>query len=207
MVAEDDTESRAFVENRGFEIRVRFEQSGFHTHKTLPADAIARLAQVQASGIEILDGDGLANRFPDDWRERWWRLNEESRVDMTGPDQQEARTYEKFARIFRLPGFARDLFHFAVDGDEVVGLTGLKGHPADLRFVHVFMTGVARSHRRRGLATALKTRSLQLAVERGFDLVKTENEESNQTYQINLALGFEALPASLLYGAQVSTLR
>jgi GNAT superfamily N-acetyltransferase len=64
------------------------------------------------------------------------------------------------------------------------------------------ITGVVPSHRRRGIATALKVTSLQQAQKLGTHAVKTDNEENNPMYQINRRLGFMLQPAILEFSRQ-----
>jgi GNAT superfamily N-acetyltransferase len=56
-------------------------------------------------------------------------------------------------------------------------------------------TGVFKTYRRRGIALALKVRSIQYAQSLGTRLIIANNEENNPMYQINLALGFQPQPA------------
>jgi RimJ/RimL family protein N-acetyltransferase len=62
------------------------------------------------------------------------------------------------------------------------------------------MTGVRREWRRRGIALALKVRSLEFAKAQGFRRVVTENETNNRgMIAINDRLGFVKQPAYVHY--------
>jgi GNAT superfamily N-acetyltransferase len=72
----------------------------------------------------------------------------------------------------------------------LVGTTHISPRPADPRQWEFDLTGVVRSHRRRGIALTLKLRAIALAAQNGAELLVTDNEENNPMYQINLQLGF-----------------
>ena len=59
------------------------------------------------------------------------------------------------------------------------------------------LTGVLRSHRRRGIATAVKLPTIDFARSVGARYISTDNEENNPMYQLNLKLGFRPMPAWL----------
>ena len=61
------------------------------------------------------------------------------------------------------------------------------------------ITGVRRAYRRMGLATALKLRTLDYAKAHGAKFIRTDNEENNPMYQLNLDLGFRPKPGFLVY--------
>ncbi len=69
--------------------------------------------------------------------------------------------------------------------------------------LHTGMTGVLRSHRRQGLATALKVHAIQFAKAYGAKAINTSNEEHNPMFQLNLALGFAPAPAWLDFEKQM----
>lgn len=60
-------------------------------------------------------------------------------------------------------------------------------------------TGVVRSHRRRGITTAMKLRAIQWAQANGYESIETDNEENNPMYAINMQLGYQPMPAWLSY--------
>ena len=57
------------------------------------------------------------------------------------------------------------------------------------------LTGVLRSHRRRGIATTLKLHAMAFAHQYGARVIVTDNEESNPMYDLNMKLGFKPGPA------------
>jgi len=59
--------------------------------------------------------------------------------------------------------------------------------------------GVIREFRRRGIATALKIKAIEALLKKGITEIRTDNEENNPMYKINVALGFKPVPFSLEY--------
>ncbi len=77
----------------------------------------------------------------------------------------------------------------ALDGEEIVGVTYLVRRPGG--DAEVGDTGVLRSHRRRGIARALKMMATRCAAEQGFRYVYTDNRADNAgMLAINTQLGF-----------------
>ena len=63
--------------------------------------------------------------------------------------------------------------------------------------------GVLKDFRRRGIATALKIKAIERLLEKGITEIRTDNEENNPMYKINVALGFEPVPFSLEYMKEI----
>ena len=59
--------------------------------------------------------------------------------------------------------------------------------------------GVIREFRRQGIATALKIKAIEALLKKGITEIRTDNEENNPMYKINVALGFKPVPFSLEY--------
>jgi len=78
-----------------------------------------------------------------------------------------------------------------------VGLTQLWRSEASAD-LYTGLTGVSRSHRGRGIATALKVRALGAARANGASRVFTDNDTRNvEMIAVNDKLGFKRLPALL----------
>ena len=83
---------------------------------------------------------------------------------------------------------------------EYVGVSNLWRLQGEEDALETGLTGVRRAYRRRGVALAMKLRSLRWAKEQGYRLVKTWNATNNEgMLAINEALGFEKRPAWIDY--------
>ncbi len=91
---------------------------------------------------------------------------------------------------YRHPRFKPELCWLAMDGDQAVGLCWhwegvVEGE------LETCVSGVLRSHRRRGIATALKVRALATARECGYREIQTRNEMNNVgILTVNRLLGY-----------------
>jgi GNAT superfamily N-acetyltransferase len=103
--------------------------------------------------------------------------------------------FEKWRKdIIEDPMFLPDAYFVALDGAEYVGMSNLWDDRAS-DHLNTGLTGVKRSHRRRGIATALKVRAIAYAKANGHPLIKTGNEVGNRPMlSINQRLGFVRQP-------------
>jgi len=86
----------------------------------------------------------------------------------------------------------------ALDGDEVVGYARLHTCGAADRLEHG-LTAVRRTHRRRGLATALKRAQLKWAADNGYCELRTDTVEGNAGMRaVNERLGYRPLSPVLI---------
>ena len=84
----------------------------------------------------------------------------------------------------------------ALDGDEVVGYARLYSISALPHRLENGFTGVLRSHRRRGIATALKRAQISWAAANGYRELVTSSVEGNEAMRaVNARLGYKPLPA------------
>jgi len=97
------------------------------------------------------------------------------------------------------PHVSTDAYFSAVaegDGAErYVGLSGISVNWADPTIFTTEMTGVIRSHRRKGIATAHKVKAMTFVKEQGGKVIDTGNEENNPMFVLNQKLGFKPGPA------------
>ena len=110
--------------------------------------------------------------------------------------------YMKHQHLFEEKRYGVEIV--AVDGDKYVGSTDIHLFPkSDPYKAWTGSLGVLKEYRRRGIATALKAKAYQKLKEKGIKIVRTDNEENNPMYKINVALGFKPVPFSLDYSKEI----
>jgi GNAT superfamily N-acetyltransferase len=129
----------------------------------------------------------------EDFQRRAYDLRWEINQDIPSTDTPQREPFERFVEMWISGAIVpRECFFFAVAEDgELTGYTNgrpLKGMPEKF---DTFTTGVARAHRRKGVATALKVRIIEWCRDNGYRWIDTGNEKDNPMYDLNLALGFE----------------
>lgn len=201
---EDMPESRAFLERRGF----REVQRDWENHLDLAtyddAPFAGRVEAVIAGGIRIATLAELLAEDPDAWRPIH-EMQDEIGRDVPSPDERTSIDFDAWLRrVVDNPNLMPDGYFVALDGPTPVGVSNLWRVQADPTIVETGLTGVRRSHRRRGIALALKLRALDHARSQGFRKVKTWNAHANAgMLAINEALGFQKQPAWITYALEL----
>jgi GNAT superfamily N-acetyltransferase len=187
-----------FLHNRGFEVRMREAISRINpqTFDVTPfAEKIARLAQ---SGVAVSSLAEIMERDPN-WKRNMYELEKEAEKDVPSIGEVTKSAFEVYEKqVFGLPNLLPEGWFVAIDGDEYVGMSVLWRDLENSQRLETGFTGVKRSHRRRGIATALKARALEYARVYGATCIDTGNEENNPMLQLNYQLGFRPMPAELL---------
>jgi hypothetical protein len=179
------------LESRGFKERERSPASrllpaNYHESKFRPL-----VERLTAEGIRLVDFATLeAEGY--DWRRPLYDAVGEMVADIPTNDPMTMESFEDFLKEIEPWGYHPPLMFAAMDQGQLVGymrLERMRGDPA-----HCFTSfgGVVRSHRRRGIITALKAISIPVARDQfGVTLISTDNVESNPMWNINQSLGFE----------------
>jgi mycothiol synthase len=189
---EDKTDAVSFLRSRGYVQVMRGQNSRLTLETFRPGDFSDTVDRVLSSGIRIVPLKELREEDPE-WREKLWELDWLLSQDVPEIDEPKKRSFEVYQRqTFDKPTFFPEGFFVALDGDDYVGLSMLEKNLADKTKLQTELTGVVRSHRRRGIATSLKVHALSKARETGVLYVETDNEENNPMYLLNIRLGFEA---------------
>lgn len=200
---EHRTHALAFLQKRGFEVKLRAPISRINPQEFDAARYAAKVASVEQSGIVVKTMTELSREDPD-WKQKIYELEWECVQDVPSVDDFTNRDFAAFEKqTFDSPTLLPDGWFIAVDGDRYVGLSVLWRNLADEKKLSTGLTGVVRSHRRRGLATAMKVRALEFARAYGATVVDTDNEENNPMFQLNLQLGFTPRPALLEMNKQI----
>lgn len=192
---ESDSEKLQLLKTSGFSPAMRYPISQLDVQKFDYTTYKVLFEQLSEHGIRI-------EQPPIGWYEdrRWQKLIHELDWQlMQDVPHHEARTQTPFAQFVQEelnhPNFLPDGYFIAFDDDTPVGMTNFVRRGGRIERLATSITGVVRSHRRMGIATGLKVKSIQFAQQIGAKIIVTNNEENNPMYLINLRLGFEAQPA------------
>lgn len=190
-----------FLEKRGFrEVKRDWESrlfvKGFDFAHFAKADE-----RVARQGIRVT---ALADEMKRDSSalQKAFELNEDCRMDIPTVDPPTRHTFEEFRRDeIDAPNALLDAFFMAIDKDgRYLGVSNMFRSLDDPTFLWQGITGVRRDARGRGVAMALKLRTVRFAVDRGIDHIKTWNDVNNRPMlSINEAMGFVRQPAWIAY--------
>ncbi|HEX7254349.1 MAG TPA: GNAT family N-acetyltransferase [Gaiellaceae bacterium] len=176
MVFEDDPESIAWVTNRGFE---EYDRQVELSRELGPTEG-----EPQApSGIELAELDESRH-------EEAYAVWAEGYPDMPVSPAIPAPTYEEWLE----EEVSGPVTFVALDAAHVVGAAALLERVDGL--AEHGLTAVRRSHRGRGIATALKQALIHWAAQNGYRELTTWTQDGNAAMQaVNLKLGYRPRPA------------
>lgn len=155
-----------------------------------PAQWEHALERGRSAGIELRTFDELIAEGGEPNIRRIWELEEAVMADVPLPYEWKGIPYPEFKRALEAERRHWPTLVAALDGGELVGTTQMFRNEVNPTLGSTGLTGVVRSHRRRGIAATLKVQSLASAKELGIRRVGTDNEEDNPMYGLNVRLGF-----------------
>jgi GNAT superfamily N-acetyltransferase len=189
-IREDDETALAAIGGLGYreDRRERF----WELDLTVDPDRLRLLAErsrgrmrSEALTLTTLDSDPDPDRYM-----KTYLMSCEAEKDIPTSDTIVSDSFEYFMEWVESPNLHQDRFWIARDGDEVVGLSTL-AFPVERGHVSTDFTCVARSHRGRGIARALKMETLVQAIDLGVDRVRTDNDFRNAPIlHLNEDLGY-----------------
>jgi GNAT superfamily N-acetyltransferase len=196
-VREDDTASREFVRNRGF------EEAG-REYEVVLDTALADTSGEPPEGIELVS---LAER--PELEAAVYELDCDVGADVPRPegDDFEAQPFARWREQYlEGPGAMPDAIIAALAGDELVGYTGLRRRGAVSPIAENMLTAVRPDWRRRGIATALKREQIARSRAAGIERIFTTNDETNAGMRgVNARLGYQPTPAHIVVKGPLAT--
>jgi mycothiol synthase len=196
-VKESMTDGVEFFTKRGWrdvkrDWESRLAVAGFDFAKFASADVrIAKEGITVATLADEMARDAGAVR-------KAYELTDVLRIDVPATDAPTEETFEEWDRTHgtKSPTFMPEAFFIAIDKDgRWVGMSNLERSLEDPTFVWQGLTGTRREDRGRGIAMALKLRTVTFAQRMGVDHIKTWNDQRNRPMlSINEAMGFEKQP-------------
>jgi GNAT superfamily N-acetyltransferase len=179
-VQEDDAESRAYFERRGF-VRVGGEKA-----------LVLELEGTEPPGVDPPDGVRIVTRAEEpDRLDEMYALALHADEDI--PGSTGSQSYELWrANDIDRPNTPPELCFLALAGDEVIGYAVLQD--SGERAFHG-LTVTRRDWRRKGVASALKRAEIAAAKRASFERLLTESEERNEPMRrLNEKLGYVPAP-------------
>jgi GNAT superfamily N-acetyltransferase len=195
-ILEDDSGSREFARNRGFEEVGR-------QHEVVVDVAEVEAAAAPPAGIELVT---LADR--PDLERAVYAVDAEVAPDVPGHDEgHDQAPFERWhAEYLEGPGALPEALVVALAGDDVVGYTGLRRRGSISPVAENMLTAVRAPWRRRGIATALKREQISRARKAGIERIFTTNDEENAAMRgVNAALGYRPAPVEILVRGPLPT--
>ncbi len=201
-----DTKPQAvrFLEKRGFVRVMRWLRSELDLTQFDKTSFDALFAKLASQGIELVPLAHLQLTDPE-WQQKIYELDWELTLDEPAPNPPTKQPFDRFVlEVLDGPSFVVDAWVIGVENGRYVGMSNLEPDLGNESRFQTGFTGVARSHRRRGLATALKAKTAVFAQACGKTQILTMNEENNPMYDLNVKLGFRKLDAVLAYEKEMS---
>lgn len=160
------------------------------------------LRRAKAAGYEIFSLERLQTLDPD-WLQKLHSVWSDIYEDVPGPGHARHVSMEEFSQKLSHPSFTAHSWAVTVRQDSYsshgvgpyVGVSAHNAFSAMPRLWSIWLTGVRRPHRGKGLATAMKIQCIAWAKERGVHEIEAINEENSPMSDINAGLGFEPIPS------------
>jgi GNAT superfamily N-acetyltransferase len=203
---ESHADGLAFLNRRGYVERKRDWESRLYVRRfdfTRFAGADERVAE---QGVRITTLADERGKDPDVLHKAH-ELESDCGRDVPSVDPYTPRPFAEWVKhVVEAPNALPDAFFIAVDHDgKYLGVSNLFASLDDPSFLWQGLTGVRREARGRGIAMALKLRTVRYALARGVEHIKTWNDVRNRPMlAINEAMGFEKQPAWILFEKDLS---
>ncbi len=190
-VHDNDPQSLAFAERRGFAIDRHFFNYELNLTAFDETPYLPTIAALEAQGIRFC---ALAD-FPDtpETRHKLYDLNTSDMLEnATTNTPWTYPTFEEF--VIRASWFRREGQLLAVDGDQWVGMAAVSLYPENHNAYNLY-TGVLRAYRGRKIATSLKVLAARYARQNGANSLLTDTHLRNAPIlAINRKMGYIPQP-------------
>ncbi|MCX8102823.1 MAG: GNAT family N-acetyltransferase [Candidatus Bipolaricaulota bacterium] len=197
---EDYPRSLAFLQRNGFAETQRSWESRLNVHTFDLSKFAHYLERFSAHGLTISTLAQERQRDPDSLK-KLHELFVLIMEDVPHPDQYTPVDFEHFLRYsIEHPDTIADGYFIAKDGEQYIGLSNLRRSQGEPKDLYQGLTGVRREYRNRGVAMALKLKTIEYARAHGYEVIKTWNDNTNVgMLAINEKLGFVRQPAWITF--------
>ena len=200
---EDYERSVRFLKNRGYTEVMRDWESRLDLPEFEFAPYEGHIERVEAQGLRLLT---IAELSVDPERDRkLYGLENDIQKDVPSVDRPTPLSFEVYVeRMLKNPNLFPQAWYIALDGDRYAGTSALWKSQANPKELYTGLTGVRREYRRRGIALALKLKTIAFAKAHGYRVIKTWNESNNRPMlSINEQLGYVKQPAWITFAKEL----
>ena len=203
---ENYDQSKIFLVKNGFENNFKIRESSLDLGSIVLNEYSALISKLDSNGIMFYDARDELSMQQGHYEKleelKWVYAQDFPMPDGTTMTRFPFGQYMKYQKLFEEQHYGIEII--AVDGDQYVGSTDIHIYPkSNPHKAWTGSLGVLRKYRRWGIATALKIKAFEKLREKGVKTVRTDNEENNPMYLINVALGFTPEPYCLEYQKEI----
>tara|TARA_B100000315_G_C14521871_1_gene561948 strand:+ start:114 stop:1079 length:966 start_codon:yes stop_codon:yes gene_type:complete len=197
---------KQFLIKNKFYIGMKIRESSLNLETVNLDEYIPLLDKLDATGIQFYDAKNEMRDFPDHYKKleelRWEYGKDFPMPEGIAYTREPFEQYMKYQKLFEEKRYGIEIV--AVDGDTYAGATDIHIFPkTNPHKAWTGSLGVLREYRRKGIATALKVKAFEKLRGKGVKEVRTDNEENNPMYKINVALGFTPEPYCYDYQREI----
>ena len=164
------------------------------------------LQKLESNDIKFYDAKNELSMLPDHYKKleelRWIYSQDFPMPEGIVITRGTFKNFFKYQKLFEEKRYGIEII--AVYKDKYIGSTDIHVYPkSNPNKAWTGTLGVLRKYRRQGIATALKIKAFGELYKKGIKQVRTDNEENNPMYQINVELGFVPEPNCFEYQKEI----
>ena len=164
------------------------------------------IKKLELDGIRFYDSKQEMKAFPNHYQkleELEWIYGQDFPIpDGIEHTRESFEQYMKYKMDYEKNSYGTEIV--AVKDGIYIGSTDLSVFPkTEPHKAWTEGLGVLKQFRRKGIATALKIKAIEKLIDKGVREIRTDNEENNPMYKINVSLGFKPVPFSLDYMREI----
>jgi GNAT superfamily N-acetyltransferase len=195
-ISEQNHDAFTFFEKRGFTRTGRADRMSRLKIASARLDGYEdAVERVESSGLRITTLAEIGENH-EPFLRALHRMSIDNWRDIPGSEELTDYPYDKWLRDLRAPGMSPEQTWIVLQGERPIGIATVRRRGHQSAYNHD--TGVVREFRGRGIARALKRKTIEWASQNGIDYIYTANDTANERIlSINIPLGYKEVPSQV----------